>query len=219
VRDGSTPWRITCFSAIGVLALLSACVSASGVLPFDSLLRDAILRHATAPVEAMAGWLNHAGGWKFLLPAMLLVFAASAEGRRFWWLWALVLPLGAAGEGALKELVGRARPESAASGFPSGHVTATAAFAAIVIYLVGRSRLRPCARRLVTAAALALVIGVGLARIVLRAHWPSDVLGGLALGLAVATAAAWWHEAQRTGPRRPAPRADPARPTEGMSAP
>jgi membrane-associated phospholipid phosphatase len=30
---------------------------------------------------------------------------------------------------------------------------------------------------------------VGLARVILRAHWPSDVLAGIALGLALAAAA------------------------------
>ena len=103
-------------------------------------------------------------------------------------------------------------------GFPSGHVTAAAAFAVIVIYLAGRSRLPPRARGLLAAVAVALIAGVGLARIVLRAHWPSDVLGGLALGVAVAAAAAWWH-GRRAATPRPAPRAGPARSTEGMGAP
>ena len=201
----SGAWPITCLTALLALGLLSALVSASGVLPLDGPLRDAVLRHTSPAVEAYAGWVNHAGGWRFLLPAMLILFAVSAEVRRHWWLWALVLPLGALAEGALKEVVGRTRPEGSAMGFPSGHVTATAAFAVIVIYLAGRSRLPPRARRLLAAVAVALIVGVGLARIALRAHWPSDVLGGLALGVAVAAAAAWWHRrrpATPTGRRR-----------------
>jgi membrane-associated phospholipid phosphatase len=38
--------------------------------------------------------------------------------------------------------------------------------------------------------AATVLILVALARVVLRAHWPSDVLGGIALGLALASAAA-----------------------------
>ena len=40
-----------------------------------------------------------------------------------------------------------------------------------------------------------LILLVGLSRIVLRFHWPLDVLGGAALGIAVVAAAVRWHEA------------------------
>jgi membrane-associated phospholipid phosphatase len=36
-----------------------------------------------------------------------------------------------------------------------------------------------------------VILLVGVARVVLRAHWPSDVLAGIALGLALAAAAGW----------------------------
>jgi membrane-associated phospholipid phosphatase len=218
MRRESGAWRITCLGAVLALGLLSAFVSATGVLPLDGPVRDAVLRHASPAVEDLAQWVNYAGGWPFLLPAMLLLFAVSADVRRHWWLWALVLPLGAAAEGALKQMVGRTRPEGLAMGFPSGHVTATAAFAVIVIYLAGRSRLPARARRLLTAVAVALIAGVGLARVILRAHWPSDVLGGLVLGVAVAAAAAWWHGLRSRASREPAPRAGPA-PSRGMGSP
>ena len=57
-----------------------------------------------------------------------------------------------------------------------------------MIYLAGA--LRPPWRALLRAAAAAAIVLVGLSRVILRAHWPSDVLGGIALGLALASAAA-----------------------------
>jgi membrane-associated phospholipid phosphatase len=42
-----------------------------------------------------------------------------------------------------------------------------------------------------------MIVLVALARVVLRAHWPSDSLGGIALGLALASAAAAIAAAQR----------------------
>jgi undecaprenyl-diphosphatase len=91
-------------------------------------------------------------------------------------------------ESTLKVLVGRPRPFDASFGFPSGHATAAAAFFGALIYLAGS--LRPPGRTIVrTAAALAMVL-VALSRVILRAHWPSDVVGGIALGLALASAAA-----------------------------
>ena len=60
-------------------------------------------------------------------------------------------------------------------------------------------------RRFVQAA-LVLVIGLmGYARVQLGAHWPTDVLGGYALGLLILTAVIWLHSrvdrqnAERTG--------------------
>ena len=45
------------------------------------------------------------------------------------------------------------------------------------------------ARRCVRAAAVALIVLVAVARVILRAHWPSDALAGIALGTAFASAA------------------------------
>ena len=45
-------------------------------------------------------------------------------------------------------------------------------------------------------------IAVGLARLVLGAHWPADVLAGFALGAACAAAAAWW-DAEHAAPPDP----------------
>jgi membrane-associated phospholipid phosphatase len=96
----------------------------------------------------------------------------------------IVAPLA---ESLLKLVIGRARPESAAYGFPSGHATAAAAYFGAVLYLA--RELRPASRMVVRAMAVTVMLAVGVARIMLRAHWPSDVLAGIALGLALATLA------------------------------
>lgn len=73
-------------------------------------------------------------------------------------------------------------------GFPSGHATAAAAYFGAVIYLA--ASLPPRVRPVVRVVAVMLILGVGVARVMLRAHWPSDVLGGFAFGLALASTAA-----------------------------
>jgi undecaprenyl-diphosphatase len=82
-------------------------------------------------------------------------------------------------------------------GFPSGHATAAAAFFGAVLFLAGS--LTPPARTWVRIGAIAGIVLVGMARIILRAHWPSDALGGIALGLALAAAAALLASRPRAG--------------------
>jgi len=88
--------------------------------------------------------------------------------------------------------VGRPRPSGGAPGFPSGHTTAATAFAVLLIYIVTRERWPRSARWTLTVAAVLLAALVGWARVMLHAHWPSDVLGGFLVGTACAAAAAWW---------------------------
>jgi membrane-associated phospholipid phosphatase len=72
----------------------------------------------------------------------------------------------------------------ASNGFPSGH-TSHAAATGLAALLLLWPRLRRGWRAVLVLAAVVLAVGVGLTRVVLLAHWPSDVLGGILLALAV----------------------------------
>lgn len=80
---------------------------------------------------------------------------------------------------SLKLLVNRARPDSGTdrldSSFPSGHTTF--AFTQAVIYSHHYPRLR--------IPMFAYAALVGLSRVYLAKHYPSDVLGGAVLGTAI----------------------------------
>jgi undecaprenyl-diphosphatase len=167
---------------------LGAAVATVGVLPADAAVREALLAWAGPTVVELMRIVNHAGDWRVLIPATLLLVALFRRARERWWLWIGLMIAAPAAEGLLKIAIGRTRPEGTAFGFPSGHATASAAFFGAVLYLAGA--LPPPGRRVVRALAVAGMILVGCARVILRAHWPSDVLGGIALGLALATIAA-----------------------------
>jgi membrane-associated phospholipid phosphatase len=77
-------------------------------------------------------------------------------------------------------------------------------FAVVLAYLLTRERVSPGARAVLLILAVVLVGGVGFARIVLNAHWPSDVLGGILLGAGCAAAGAWWDAAHPTASPAPA---------------
>jgi membrane-associated phospholipid phosphatase len=178
----------------GLLAVASACfvaltaaVVVLGALPADAAMRDALLALATPGVVAVMRVVNRAGDWRVLLPGLLLLFVVFRRARERWWLWAAVMAIAPLLEWVLKHVVGRTRPEDMSLGFPSGHSTAAAAFFGIVMLLAGSLPHR--AAGWVRAGAVVMIVLVGMARVILRAHWPSDVLGGIALGLALAAGA------------------------------
>ena len=180
-------------------AAVAGAVVLGGVLPVDTAVRAGLLAWASPAVLDVMRIVNYGGDWRILLPATVLLVLVFERARPRWWIWIALMIAAPITEGLLKLAVGRPRPESAAFGFPSGHATAAAAFAGAVLYLSGALALAP--RRLVRAAAIVGVILVGFARVMLRAHWPSDVLGGFALGLGLAAAAAILVSSQR--PREP----------------
>jgi membrane-associated phospholipid phosphatase len=71
--------------------------------------------------------------------------------------------------------------ELSGSAFPSGHMAqAVAVWGAVAIVLaIGRSRRT---RYLLTAGTLLLLAGVALSRLILQAHWLTDVIAGTAIG-------------------------------------
>lgn len=122
--------------------------------------------------------------------SVVLVGSLALLARRRW-RHALVM---AAGGGlgilltfTLKDLVARPRPGGASHSyaFPSGHaMNAAIAYGLLTLLLLDVLRPGPATRRLASGACALLVLVVGAARVLAGAHWPTDVVGGWALGAA-----------------------------------
>lgn len=114
-----------------------------------------------------------------------------------------------------KYLAGRPRPDTAfvaahSTSFPSGHAVGVmvSVCALLTIALPAVRRMRGV---LIAAGAL-LVVAIGVGRVVLNVHHPSDVLAGWALGYAYFLLCV-----RLVPPRRPVTEADEKRPVPGTS--
>ena len=170
-----------CFTAIAITIVLW------GAFPADKFVREWLLIVSGPTVVSIFRVFNMAGDWRGLVPGTLLLFVVFPRARERWWLWIALMLAAPICEWTLKQVFMRPRPENLSFSFPSGHSTAAAAFFGAVIYLCGS--FSPRRRDLTRALAALMIVLVGLARVILRAHWPSDVVAGFALGLALATVA------------------------------
>ena len=93
---------------------------------------------------------------------------------------------------AIKLFYGRDRPtwqdpvaKLASKSFPSGHASSSAALAGVLIVLAAMLVRKAVLRRTVYAAAVLLALLVGLDRVLLGRHYPTDVIAGWLLGICV----------------------------------
>ncbi|GAB3193656.1 hypothetical protein GCM10027261_09800 [Geodermatophilus arenarius] len=183
-------------AGLAVLALLGTGVAAR----FGPQVRldDAVSRELyagddrSAPVSALLETLTTPGVTWFRVLVFLPVLVWLVR-RRAWrtvlWVVVAVTAVGPLTT-ALKELVGRARPAFENGGlvyeglsYPSGHSSGIATLVTVALVLAW-PRLTAPGRRAAVAAGVALAVLVGLTRVWLGVHYPSDVVGGLCLGTA-----------------------------------
>ncbi|WP_298235430.1 phosphatase PAP2 family protein [uncultured Azohydromonas sp.] len=114
----------------------------------------------------------------------------------------------------LKDFFSRPRPDLVphaayvlTPSFPSGHALLSALVYLTLAALVTRQLKRRRLKLHVMTVAVLLTMLVGISRVYLGVHWPSDVLAGWAIG--AAWALGWWGIAQMLRPRA---RARPAEP-------
>jgi membrane-associated phospholipid phosphatase len=186
--------------SVVVFGLLAAGALLAPTHAFELTLRHALVSlDSGGPLGVFLRTIDHAGTWRVILPGTLILFAVFPRARAHWWIWTVALLAAPAAETFFKLMIGRPRPEDLSMGFPSGHATAAAAFFGAVIYL--SATLPSPARRATRILAGACIVLVGVARVALRAHWPTDAVAGIALGLALASTAyvltgmRWWNTA------------------------
>ena len=156
--------------------------------PVDEAILWFVRDHVPAALNGFFAMVTRSGSAAFLVPlATLAAVALLATRRRFEAvLIGTSLITATLVVWGMKAIVGRARPalwEAQAywgSSFPSGHTLSTAAFATAAALCV--ARIWPRAGSPAMALAVLWTGLVGVSRLVLGVHWPSDVLAAMCLG-------------------------------------
>ena len=198
-RYAKTPWLLALAGRrFAVLTLLTLLVI--GIKVFEDVLSKEsgpvdtaallLLKQNTPPalIDFFSA-VTWSGAAIFLVPATAVLCALLLLMRRprEAVLLAATMASGWALTYALKMVVNRTRPELWSttwywgSSFPSGHTLSTAAFATALTLIA--TRIWPQSVRVALPLAVLWISLMGLSRMVLGVHWPTDVLAAVCVGV------------------------------------
>lgn len=123
-----------------------------------------------------------------LLALVIIVLALLRRQRRIALFLVLTVELSAVTTELAKFLVHRPRPDTAlvhalSTSFPSGHALGVMV-SVLALLAVAWPGIRPRLRAWWVAAGVLVIVAIGVGRVVLNVHHPSDVMAGWALGYA-----------------------------------
>ena len=210
-------------AAIGTWSFVEVAehVTSGGTQAFDESVIRWMGAHHTKTLDAIMIELTALGTGTvvMMIVAVAGLFLALTQHRYSAMLLVASTLGGLVLNGVLKLGFNRPRP-SISSSFPSGHAMSAAIVYSTVAYLAARLHTRRWARLLVMSAAFIVIVLICVSRLYLGVHYPSDVIAGVAIGLAWAAFCMAILEAiQKFGARRdpqilqdekPAPAPSPA---------
>ncbi len=183
--------------SFALFAVLTALVSTGRADQVDRSAMLALAAHRTAALTWCMRVITTVGSGAIEIPAALTVYAGlRARGRlaaAHTYLagcltgWALYAVVKVAVHRTRPRIVSRLAAGAGWYSYPSGHtMLAPLVFGLAVIAWTAAAR-TASDRLLPTAVVAALACGIGLSRVYLGLHFPTDVLAGLALGTGWAT--------------------------------
>jgi undecaprenyl-diphosphatase len=194
-EERTSPFRLS-FLVLGLALLatfagLTFYAASHPYMPFDVPVTRSIQSVNWGPLVTIFKWFDELEGTRQLLAGIALIALVAVIS----WKKAPLMVVGALTGpvySVIQAIIQRPRPSAdlvhvirhtGSYSFPSGHVVFFSWVLVLLVVCLGVGRLpRPLLALAWIAAAVILVI-LCIGRIYLGEHWPSDVLGGLTLGL------------------------------------
>lgn len=196
-------WALTAFvfCLIGFI-LVAMAVTDTEILRFDTVVAETIQGWESSGLTAFMKTMTLIGSGAVapIVALVAIIFLYMVLGHRRELLFLIAVMLGSEIiSRTLKLLFHRARPivhriaEATGYSFPSGHTTGAVTLYGTLVYLVWRHVPSAWGRALVLVCGVAMIVLIGVSRIYLGVHYPSDVVGGLLISGAWLAAAIWFY--------------------------
>jgi undecaprenyl-diphosphatase len=224
-RAGALPTVLLTLAGIALVAGLAILVFTGASVPFDTTVMELVRGGSVREPLGFLRVVTEAGStWAVVILAAVALLVGVAIGPwRHGVIAAVVVGLASVGNGLIKAAIARDRPDlidamlnEPGYSFPSGHAALGMVGWGILAVLVGRTRLPRSVRRSLVAAMALLIVLIGVSRVYLGVHYPTDVIAGWTLGGVVVFLYA---RLTRTVSREPAAAAVDADPEAPLSGP
>ena len=170
---------------------LTESISGTSLKSYDRAVTDFIISFRTPELNIFFQYLTEVGdlyGYLILAAVFTLVFYLKFKNWRFVLEMIFVLLVSGLANVSLKQVINRARPEAVhlvsveTLSYPSGHAMSAMAFYGFLIYLFYTLKLKSWIKFVSIFLCCSIILGIGVSRIYLGVHFPSDVVGGFVAG-------------------------------------
>lgn len=186
----TTGWSLACLTTSSLVFACAVAAVLTGLSDgLDEMVRSTINNWANPQLTAFFLFITQFGSVAVVYSLAVIEAAALLILRRRADALYLIVVMAAAAvvNNVVKLAVARARPEAffgdlpASYSFASGHALYAGCIYAVIGSLIAAEMPRAWLRVLVLVATLALIGVIGLSRVYLGVHYPTDVIAGFAL--------------------------------------
>ncbi|WP_133687570.1 phosphatase PAP2 family protein [Maribacter spongiicola] len=158
---------------------------------YDTAITDYVISHRSPSLTSYFKFMTNIGdtyGYLIVLSIFLLVSLIVFKRWKYVVQATLVLALATVSNMMLKRFIDRARPgiEHLVSvetlSYPSGHAMSAMAFYGFLIFLVTKFNIQKVMKYVLIIVLITIILSIGISRIYLGVHFPSDIAGGFIAG-------------------------------------
>ncbi|WP_052143799.1 phosphatase PAP2 family protein [Wocania ichthyoenteri] len=182
---------IVVIGGINIFVELTDTLSTEQLSNYDDKITDYIISFRSPILTDYFTIVTQLGGlYGYIVVVFISAFISLVVFRKWKYMVQItfVLALSALSNLVLKRFINRARPEIEhlvtveTLSYPSGHAMAAMAFYGFLIYLFYKFKMHKLIKYSVIFLLTILIFSIGISRIYLGVHFPSDVAGGFIAG-------------------------------------
>ena len=176
---------------INLFVELTETLKTETLATYDTAITDYVISYRTPSLTSYFKFMTYVGdvyGYLIVLVVFLLISLLVFKRWKYVVQATLILALATISNMVLKKFIDRARPgiEHLVSvetlSYPSGHAMSAMAFYGFLIFLVTKFNIQKVMKYVLIIALTVIILSIGISRIYLGVHFPSDIAGGFIAG-------------------------------------